>query len=268
MLRRLLRRLRHRDQPVDRSRPPIIYPDDRFLVSYPRSGNTWLRYLVANLLAPDADWNETNLQGIVPDMYDRTFPQTDYPRPRYIKSHEPFMEEYPRVLMLYRDGRDVAASYHDFLRKVRGREFSFDEFLDELCEGKLAYGSWHEHIQSWMDREHRVPFLAIGYEDMCADTPAVLSRMASFLDMNVDAVTIQRAVQKCTFGWYQDNVRQFNPHAKAGWRGGVRGGPGKWREVFSESQLDRFWSVAGPTMERLGYARDPEPNTQTDTGSD
>ena len=30
-----------------------VYPDDTFLVSFPRSGNTWIRFLVGNLLSPD-----------------------------------------------------------------------------------------------------------------------------------------------------------------------------------------------------------------------
>ncbi len=32
-----------------------IYADDIFLVSYPKSGNTWLRYIVAYILHPDKD---------------------------------------------------------------------------------------------------------------------------------------------------------------------------------------------------------------------
>ncbi len=259
MLKRILRKLGLGALPIDRSMPPVMYPDDRYLVSYPRSGNTWLRYLIANLLDPDTDWTESNLQQIVPDLHDYTFLQTDYPRPRYIKSHEPYKPQYTHVLMLYRDGRDVAVSYHNYLRTVRGRSFTFDQFLDALVAGNLPYGSWHGHVESWLGREHSIPFMAVAYEDMCADAITKLTEIARFLEMNVDAARIERAVEKCTFGWYRENVKKHSPHAKSGFQGGVRGGPGKWREVFSDEQLDRFWATAGPTMETLGYPRDPGP---------
>jgi hypothetical protein len=30
-----------------------VFPDDTFIVSYPRSGNTWTRFWIANLLHPE-----------------------------------------------------------------------------------------------------------------------------------------------------------------------------------------------------------------------
>ena len=30
-----------------------VFPDDTFLVSYPKSGNTWIRFLIGNLAYED-----------------------------------------------------------------------------------------------------------------------------------------------------------------------------------------------------------------------
>ncbi|HVN19470.1 MAG TPA: hypothetical protein VMU05_11870, partial [Dongiaceae bacterium] len=46
-----------------------IFPDDTFLTSYPRSGNTWTRFLVGNLIHPHAPVTFLNIEKIVPDMY-------------------------------------------------------------------------------------------------------------------------------------------------------------------------------------------------------
>ena len=38
-----------------------VYADDTFLVSYPRSGNTWTRFLIANLLHPEVEVGFANI---------------------------------------------------------------------------------------------------------------------------------------------------------------------------------------------------------------
>ena len=44
-----------------------VYPDDTFIVSYPRSGNTWTRFLIANLLHPEIEIGFANIDSVVPD---------------------------------------------------------------------------------------------------------------------------------------------------------------------------------------------------------
>ena len=43
-----------------------VYPDDTFLVSYPKSGNTWVRFLLANLLFPDEEVGFANINRLLP----------------------------------------------------------------------------------------------------------------------------------------------------------------------------------------------------------
>ncbi len=96
-----------------------IFPDDVFLTSYPRSGNTWMRFLVGNLLHQEKPVTFLNMEGLVPDMYkhsDRTL--RHLPRPRILKSHECFDPRYRRIIYIVRDPRDVVVSnYHWEMKK-------------------------------------------------------------------------------------------------------------------------------------------------------
>jgi len=92
-----------------------VYPDDTFLVSFPRSGNTWTRFLVCNLINPDDPVNFAQLESRIPEIYDVTDRALRaFPRPRIIKSHECFDPRYKKIVYIVRDPRDVLISYYDF----------------------------------------------------------------------------------------------------------------------------------------------------------
>lgn len=46
-----------------------VFPDNSFIVSYPRSGSTWLRFLVGNLLSPDQPISFKTVEQVLPDIH-------------------------------------------------------------------------------------------------------------------------------------------------------------------------------------------------------
>src|SRR5437899_924402 len=86
----------------------IVLPDDVFLVSYGRSGNTWTRFLIGNLIHPDEPVTFANIERVIPDIYCNSQKKImNLPRPRLIKSHECFEPRYKKVIYIVRDPRDV-----------------------------------------------------------------------------------------------------------------------------------------------------------------
>src|SRR6267154_4705553 len=128
-----------------------IFPDDVFLTSYPRSGNTWTRFLVGNLVHQSEPVTFLNLEQIVPDMYkhaDRTL--RSLPRPRIMKSHECFDPRYKKIIYVVRDPRDVAVSNYHWEMKQRsmGDSYPIVTFVTRWMQPVYwdRLGSWRDHV--------------------------------------------------------------------------------------------------------------------------
>jgi len=180
-----------------------VFPDDTFVVSYPRSGNTWTRFLIANLVYPEKNVGFSNIEKLIPDtssQSNRALKAT--PRPRIIKTHEYFDHRYRKVIYIVRDPRDVALSYYDFQRKYRQIEdgYPLEQYVDDFVQGRLisiGWGTWGENVASWMyTRGKRKEFLLLRYEDMMKDTMHELTRIADFLGVAPEPQRLQQAIER------------------------------------------------------------------------
>jgi hypothetical protein len=237
-------------------KPYPIHPDDTFFVSYPRSGSSWLRRLIAIALDPHAaEQLRQNINAVIPDMYAVGRRLSEYARPRMIKSHELCQPLYPKVIYLYRDGRDVAISYYNFYRTIKKYPGTLDEFLELFLRGDVEFGRWDSHVRSWVLREPAGPFLVVAYEDLHQNTRGVVAAVLDFLGYSAPDEAIQRAIEECTFDRHQEQVKNISPHYTKGYRGGVGGKAGHWQETLSDQQTAMLWDAFGDTLNALGYRR-------------
>jgi len=233
--------------------PAVIYPDDTFIVSYPRSGSAWIRRLISVMQDPLREPSVKNIDSYVPDIYSVGARLDSYKRPRIMKSHETYHPGYPRVIYLVRDGRDVAVSYYSFYQTLYGQTESFKHFLKRFLDGELRFGSWQEHVRSWVFRNNNNLFMVLQYEQLHESPCSILHQTADFLNFDADDARIRLALKKCTFEILQEDIKRNTTLSTKGYVGGVKGAPGAWKETFTNELADLFWQKAGETMKRLGY---------------
>ncbi len=245
-----------------------VYPDDTFLVSYPRSGNTWLRFLLGEALF-EQEVTFANMEMLVPDIYRVSRAHlARLPRPRYIKSHEPYDSRYPKVIYLLRDPRDVAISYYHWLRKFRRLENEdlnafIESFTAPITDSRVWYGGWGEHVRSWYQNRHAVPqgCLFVRYEDLLANPAETLTNILHFLGHPLTPSRVQEIVSHNTFKRMKareqsdrqapifSETRQDIAFVRAG-------KAQQWREVFTAAQRSRFSVAFGDLMQQFGYRLD------------
>src|SRR5579884_2144006 len=247
-------------------RDVAVYPDDTFLVSYPRSGNTWTRFLIANLLHPEKEVGFANIESLVPDtaaLSSRTLKRIA--RPRILKSHQYFDPRYPKVLYIVRDPRDVALSYYQFHRKygfIRD-DSPLEMFVSDFVAGRLVsadWGTWAENVASWYyTRQGNPKFMLVRYEDLKQDTERELTRMARFLGVDPTPEVLNRAVSQSS----AERMRKLEHEQRDQWIGTRkhrddipfvgRANAGAWQGSLPAECVAKIEGAWGELMQVLGY---------------
>jgi hypothetical protein len=246
------------------SRELLILPDDIFLVSFPKSGNTWTRFLLANLRFPDQPATWANINRLIPDPTGTTKRDFDrMPRPRIIKSHECFDPRYPRVIYIVRDPRDVVVSQYHYHRKIRKIEDDspIEKFVTRfLARETCPHGSWGQNVSTWLSTSEGDPrFLLLRYEDLVADTALELAKVVGFLHLSAGQGQIAQAVERSS----ADRMRKLE-ETQTDKNGLMRGsrtdlsfvraaGSGGWRSDLPAPMAARIEAAWGPLMQHLGY---------------
>lgn len=248
-----------------------LFPDDTLLVSFPRSGNTWLRFLIAGLAFPDRTPSFTTVEHTIPDPIDLNRRQlARIPRPRIIKSHEYFDPRYPRVIYVVRDPRDVLLSYYNFYRKQRYIDdgYPMERWVERFISGNLhPFGSWGEHVGGWLGaRGQSSGFMLARYEDFLADTAKELGRIADFLGIETSADRLARVIELGS----AEKMRSLEKKETSGWGGTGkwrsdvpfvgRAAAGGWRGALEPVLIARVEGAWWPVMKALGYEIVSHPN--------
>ncbi|MGB8831501.1 MAG: sulfotransferase domain-containing protein [Candidatus Sulfotelmatobacter sp.] len=242
----------------------LILPDDVFLVSFPKSGNTWTRFLLANLKFPDRPATFANIHLLIACPTVTTKREFDrMTRPRIIRSHECFDPRYPRVIYVVRDPRDVVLSQYHYHRKLRKIEDDspLEKFVARFLAGETCpHGSWGQNISTWLSTMQGDPrLLLLRYEDLVADTARELTKVVRFLNLAASSQQIAQAVERSS----AEQMRKLEEKQmdKSALMKGSRkdlsfvrsARSGGWRSELPAPMVASIEAAWGPLIQHLGY---------------
>ena len=242
-----------------------VFPDDTFLVSYPKSGNTWIRFLIANLKYPEKHPDFTNINRLVPDYEAHSKRSLNrLPRPRTLKSHQYFDPRYPKVLYIVRDPRDVVlAQYHFGIKqRLHGEDYPLTDYVSRFLANDTghAYGSWFDHMASWYFTRCNDPgFLLVRYESLHSQPLIEMARIAGFLGAPTDPERLNFAIEQSTGSRMRElekkqmhvfsstkDTRPDLPYIRVAKAGG-------WRTNLPKDCVASIESAWGSLMKDMGY---------------
>jgi methylamine dehydrogenase accessory protein MauD len=226
--------------------------DDIFIVTYPRSGTTWVQMILYQLTT-EGKMDFPHITTVCP-WFERSLKDaTTYdalPAPRVFKSHLSY-RKVPKgpckYIYVVRDGKDVAVSYYHFYTTHMGFQGTFDEFFQRFLGGRVGGGSWFRHVRGWWEHRDDPNVLLLRYEDLAADLPGELRRVAAFCGLEVTPERWPGILERCSFAFMKRHESQFDPLTAMLYEQGFRpraflrqGRAGGWREQLSPGQVRHF----------------------------
>ncbi|XP_066485097.1 sulfotransferase 1C4-like [Tiliqua scincoides] len=248
-------------------------PDDLLICTYPKAGTTWIQEIV------DMIQNGGDAQKCARAPTDKRIPYLELclpkplssgledaeamPSPRTIKSHfsvqllpPSFWEQNCKMIYVARNIKDNAVSYFHFhlMNKGMPEIGPWDQFLQDFIAGKVAYGSWFDHVRGWWKAKDRHPILYLFYEDMKKDPAQEIQKVAKFLGLELSESVLSKIVQHTSFESMKANPmanystvpssildHTVSPFMR-------KGIVGDWKEHFTVAQNEQFDDIYAQKM--------------------
>jgi hypothetical protein len=237
--------------------------------SYPKSGSTWLSYVILLLTRggekPEGDTLRNHFHWVASSWpYPRSRDELEaLPSPRIFKSHMPYRmalggvptENPCRYVYVARSPKDVVVSYYHF---ESGKKWSGDyagpweHWLSLFAAGGVQRGDWFEHVLGWWEKRDAENILFLKYEDLKRSFDVTVQQIAGFLGFPLDSEVLGAIREKTSFANMKSdefsNLKEIEELGSFFRRGEI----GSWKDQFTVAQSEWFDRLCAERLEGTG----------------
>ncbi|XP_056001526.1 sulfotransferase 1B1-like [Ostrea edulis] len=182
---------------------------DVCVISYPKSGTHWCCEVVRMLRNNSSEYHDMlhPLIEVFPveklkQMFDGVF--VSHLAPQHMPKD--FMERKCKIINIYRNPKDVAVSYFNYVKKTKSgelmKDMEFDVFFNLFWTGQLRSCPWTKYIKEWTNYKEENPshpLLNLCYEDMKKDLKTHVKKIADFLELHTSDELVTEIANACEF---------------------------------------------------------------------
>jgi len=240
-------------------------PTDVIISPFAKSGTTWLQQMVHGLRTRGSmDFGE--ITEVVPWLEVAHDLGLDIHGPqvapiRAYKSHLNW-DDIPkggRYIYSVRDPKDVLVSFYHFFEGwfFEPGSIPIEDFASEMFTKDPVNEGYWQHVASWWQQRENPAILFLSFEDMKADLPGTVQRVAEFIGVELDDELLEIVVRQSSFEFMAAHKQHFDDHLMRDGRDAARGLPpdgdsfkvrkgqvGEYQHELSDemqAELDGIW---------------------------
>lgn len=133
---------------------------------------------------------------------------------RYIKTHMPFSLLPPnlltsgcKIIYVARNPKDVSVSFYHLNRLMLTQGYNKDwrTYWEYFSKNLQPWTPYWEHIKEGYEQRNNPNVLFMFYEEMTKNVPAVLNKLSSFLDVQLDPDQMEKLVDHLSIKNFRNN---------------------------------------------------------------
>ena len=210
------------------------------IASYPRSGSTYLRFIISNMIHPDQIHNFDSMNRIVPAIDDVNNIKESNDNPLFYKTHS--LRHGQNIIYLHRHVGDVLISEYWYKQKFHKDDVTMHEWLIQNKYGEF----WRQSVNHYFPCKYQLSFKDI-------NNSVELGKLPYFSKRSQDEII--EAISKSEFQKMQEVESEgfgIYPKGDEGIKFIRKGTSDQWKELDEQTQA-RIIERNYTELKILGY---------------